>query len=197
MNARSRRTPPVIVVAFAWFALCVGVALFANLLAPQDYQAMDLRARLAPPALFGGVWHHALGTDELGRDVLSRLLASVRVSLLVALAGTFIGATLGTALGFLAAHFRGWFDDFVMMLVDAQAAIPFIIVALTVIAFFGNTLPLFVAVVGLYGWQTYARLARGMAMSVTGRGYITAVVALGARPVRVYLRHVLPTSPAC
>ena len=113
--------------------------------------------------------------------MLSRLLASVRVSLLVALAGTFIGATLGTALGFLAAHFRGWFDDFVMMLVDAQAAIPFIIVA----------------VVGLYGWQTYARLARGMAKSVTGRGYITAVVALGARPVRVYLRHVLPTSPAC
>ena len=192
MNAFRRRYPAAILVAFAWFGLCVAVTLFATLLAPHDYQAMDLRARLAPPALFGGTWRHALGTDELGRDVLSRLLASIRVSLLVALAGTLIGSTLGTILGFLAAHFRGWFDDFVMMLVDAQAAIPFIIVALTVIAFFGNTLPLFVAVVGLYGWQTYARLARGMAMSVTGRGYITAVVALGARPVRVYLRHVLP-----
>jgi len=103
-----------------------------------------------------------------------------------------IGSTLGTALGFLAAHFRGWFDDAVMMLVDAQAAIPFIIVALMVIGFLGNTLPLFIVVVGLYGWQTYARLARGMAMSVTGRGYIRAVVALGAQPMRVYLRHVLP-----
>jgi peptide/nickel transport system permease protein len=187
-----RRWPSVIVLAFIWVGLCLAVAAFANWLSPHDYQAMDLRARLAPPALFGGSWNHVLGTDELGRDVFSRLLASIRVSLLVAVAGTLIGSTLGTTLGFVAAHFRGWFDEAVMMLVDAQAAIPFIIVALTVIAFFGNTLTLFVVVVGLYGWQTYARLARGMAMSVTRRGYINAVVALGARPMRVYLRHVLP-----
>jgi peptide/nickel transport system permease protein len=191
-RAIRRRWPSIIIVAFVWVALCLLVTAFATQLSPHDYQAMDLRARLAPPALFGGTWNHMLGTDELGRDVFSRLLASIRVSLLVALAGTIIGSTLGTALGFLAAHFRGWFDDAVMMLVDAQAAIPFIIVALTVIAFFGNTLTLFVVVVGLYGWQTYARLARGMAMSVTRRGYINAVVALGAQPLRVYLRHILP-----
>ena len=148
-RAKRRRWPAIIILAFVWVGLCVGVTALAPLLAPHDYQAMDLRARLASPALFGGTWNHALGTDELGRDVLSRLLASIRVSLLVALAGTMIGATLGTALGFLAAHFRGWFDELVMMLVDAQAAIPFIIVALTVIAFFGNTLTLFVIVVGL------------------------------------------------
>ncbi len=191
-HAVRRRWPMVIVLALAWVALCIAVTLFATRLSPQDYTAMDLRARLAPPAPFGGSWKHVLGTDELGRDVLSRLLASIRVSLLVALAGTLIGSTLGTALGLLAAHFRGWFDDLVMMLVDAQAAIPFILVALTVIAFFGNSLALFVVVVGLYGWQTYARLARGMAMSVTRQGYINAVVALGAQPMRVYLRHVLP-----
>jgi peptide/nickel transport system permease protein len=191
-RAMRRRWPSVIVLAFVWVGLVVGAGAFAGLLAPHNYQAMDLRARLAPPALFGGDWNHVLGTDELGRDVFSRLLASIRVSLSVALAGTVIGATLGTVLGFLAAHFRGWFDDLVMMLVDAQAAIPFIIVALTIIAFFGNTLSLFVIVVGLYGWQTYARLARGMALSITRRGYITAVTAVGARPGRVYLRHVLP-----
>jgi peptide/nickel transport system permease protein len=191
-RAMRRRWPTVIVLAFVWVGLVVGAGAFAGLLAPHNYQAMDLRARLAPPALFGGDWNHLLGTDELGRDVFSRLLASIRVSLSVALAGTIIGATLGTVLGFLAAHFRGWFDDLVMMLVDAQAAIPFIIVALTIIAFFGNTLSLFVIVVGLYGWQTYARLARGMALSITRRGYITAVTAVGARPGRVYLRHVLP-----
>jgi peptide/nickel transport system permease protein len=191
-RAMRRRWPTVIVLAFVWVGLVVGAGAFAGLLAPHNYQAMDLRARLAPPALFGGDWNHVLGTDELGRDVFSRLLASIRVSLSVALAGTIIGATLGTVLGFLAAHFRGWFDDLVMMLVDAQAAIPFIIVALTIIAFFGNTLSLFVIVVGLYGWQTYARLARGMALSITRRGYITAVTAVGARPGRVYLRHVLP-----
>jgi peptide/nickel transport system permease protein len=187
-----RRWPPAIVLALAWIGLIVVVVAFADLLAPQNYQAMDLRARLSPPAGFGGSGRHLLGTDELGRDVFSRLLASIRVSMLVGVAGTLIGAVLGTVLGFLAAHLRGWFDDAVMMLVDAQAAIPFIIVALTVIGFFGNTLSLFVVVVGLYGWQTYARLARGMALSINRRGYVTAVVALGARPVRVYLRHVLP-----
>ncbi len=187
-----KRWPPIILLAFLWVALIVLTVAFSHVLAPHDYQAMDLRARLAPPALFGGTWKHPLGSDELGRDVFSRLLASIRVSVLVALAGTTIGATLGTTLGFLAAHFRGWLDDLVMMLVDAQAAIPFIIVALTVIGFFGNSLPLFVVVVGLYGWQTYARLARGMALSVNRRGYIAAVVAIGARPIRVYLRHVLP-----
>jgi peptide/nickel transport system permease protein len=187
-----RRLSSVIMLAFLWVGLILVIVLLADLLAPHDYRAVDLRARLAPPALFGGGWNHPFGTDELGRDVFSRLLASIRVSILVALVGTMIGATLGTALGFLAAHFRGWLDDAVMILVDAQAAIPFIIVALTVIAFFGNNLPLFVVVVGLYGWQKYARLARGMAMSMTGRGYITTVVAIGARPMRVYLRHVLP-----
>lgn len=185
-----RRWPTVIVLAFVWVALIMVIVVFANQLAPNNYQAMDLRARLAAPSLSN--WKHLLGTDELGRDVFSRLLASIRVSILVALAGSLIGSTVGTTLGLLAAHFRGWFDDAMMMLVDAQAAIPFIIVALTVIAFFGDTLPLFIVVVGLYGWQTYARLARGMSMSVTRRGYITAVVALGARPLRLYLHHVLP-----
>lgn len=193
MIAHLRRTiPGVIMLAFLWVTLCILAATFANWLAPHFYQTMDLRHRLAPPVFMGGAWDHVLGTDEVGHDVFSQLLASLRVSLLVALAASIFGSALGTSLGFLAAQLRGWFDDALMMLVDAQAAIPFIIVALTVIAFFGNSLPLFVIVVGLYGWQTYARLARGMALSVVQRGYIRAVVALGAGSGRVYARHVLP-----
>lgn len=193
MIAQLRRTVPgVIMLAFLWVALCIFAATFSNWLAPHFYQTMDLRHRLAPPVFMGGTWDHVLGTDEVGHDVFSQLLASLRVSLLVALAASIFGSALGTSLGFLAAQLRGWFDDALMMLVDAQAAIPFIIVALTVIAFFGNSLPLFVMVVGLYGWQTYARLARGMALSVVQRGYIRAVVALGAGSGRVYARHVLP-----
>jgi peptide/nickel transport system permease protein len=193
MIVRLRRTVPgIIMLAFVWVALCILAATFAGWLAPHFYQTMDLRHRLAPPVFMGGAWDHVLGTDEVGHDVFSQLLASLRVSLLVALAASIFGSTLGTTLGFLAAQLRGWFDDALMMLVDAQAAIPFIIVALTVIAFFGNSLPLFVIVVGLYGWQTYARLARGMALSVLQRGYIRAVVALGAGSGRVYARHVLP-----
>jgi len=147
LRAMGRRWPILVVLAFAWIGLCVVAAVLAPKLSPIDYQALDLRARLAPPLLFGGTWQHVLGTDEVGHDVFSRLLASMRVSLSVAFIGTLIGATLGTTLGFLAAHFRGWLDDVVMMLADAQAAIPFIIVALTIIAFFGTSLALFVVVV--------------------------------------------------
>ena len=135
MIAHLRRTVPcVIMLAFLWVALCIFAATFSNWLAPHFYQTMDLRHRLAPPVFMGGTWDHVLGTDEVGHDVFSQLLASLRVSLLVALAASIFGSTLGTTLGFLAAQLRGWFDDALMMLVDAQAAIPFIIVALTVIA---------------------------------------------------------------
>src|SRR5204863_367241 len=95
-----------VVAALAWIALMLVVAVGADWLAPYSFSALDLKARLLPPVGFGGVWRHGLGTDELGRDVLSRLIVSIRISLLIAFFGTLIAATLGTTLGFLAAHFR-------------------------------------------------------------------------------------------
>jgi peptide/nickel transport system permease protein len=142
--------------------------------------------------LEGGSWTHMLGTDDLGRDVLSRLFFSIRISLLVAFIGTIIGAVLGTAIGFLAAHFRGWVDDFVMMAIDFQAALPFMIIALAVVAFFGSNIFLFVALMGLYGWERYARITRGLALAASTHGYAVAVSTLGATPLRVYGRHILP-----
>ncbi|MCG8597554.1 MAG: ABC transporter permease [Kiloniellales bacterium] len=195
---RSRPGPPLrpksvlVVLSLSWIVLCVFVAIFADVLAPYELTAMDLRNRLQPPVLFGGSWAHPLGTDELGRDIFSRFLVSVRVSIFVALVGTLIGAVLGTAIGFLAAHFRGWVDDLVMMLIDSQAALPFMIVALMVIAFFGSSLTLFIVIVGIYGWERYARLARGMALSALERGYVSAVRSFGSGPVWLYWRHILP-----
>src|SRR5262249_44675780 len=107
--------PPATLVALGWIGLMIVTALGADLLAPYAYSAVDLKARLAPPALFGGSIAHPLGTDELGRDVLSRLVMSIRLSLLIALFGTLIAATLGTLLGFLAAHFRGKVEALVLM----------------------------------------------------------------------------------
>ena len=170
------------------FVLFVG----ADVLAPQHYAEQDLLARLAPPIFMGGTSEHWLGADELGRDLLSRLIYATRMSIFVAIAGTTIGAAIGIFLGFVAAHFRGWVEEVIMMLVDFQASIPFLIVALAVLAFFGNNFVLFVVVMGLNGWETYARLTRGMVLSAEGRGYVVAVRTLGARPVRVYGRHILP-----
>ena len=187
-----KRYPLLVMIAAGWLAAMVLVTVFADWLAPHDYTAMDLRARLLPPLLWGGEVGHPLGTDQLGHDVFSRLLESIRLSFLVALIGTVIGAALGTALGFLAAHFRGWVDDLVMVLIDFQAAMPFAIIALAVLAFFGNSLTLFIAVIGLYGWERYARIARAMTLAAKTDGYAMAMETLGAGFGRLYGRHILP-----
>jgi peptide/nickel transport system permease protein len=182
------RVPWLVAFAVFWVLLMLAAAVFAEQLRPSGITQMDLRRRLSPP----GDALHWLGTDELGRDVLSRLLLSIRVSLLIAFGATAMATVLGTTLGFLAAQFRGWVEQAVLMLIDFQAALPFLILALAVLAFFGNALPLFVGLMGLYGWERHARIARGLAIAADAQGYAAAIRQLGAGPWRVYLRHVLP-----
>ncbi len=189
---RIRLPPPLVMFALGWVGLMLATAFLADVIAPYSYTALDLRNRLAPPIGFGGVLIHPLGTDELGRDVFSRLIYSIRMSLLIAFGATLIGAALGTALGFLAAHFRGLVEQAVMALVDFSASIPFLILALSVLAFFGNSLTLFICLLGLHAWERYARIARGLAISAGAQGYAAAVRQLGASPWRIYGRHVLP-----
>lgn len=186
------RISPLVVIAIVWIAAMIVIALLAEWIKPYGITALDLRARLTPPVGFGGTMRHWLGTDELGRDVLSRLIISIRISLMIAMGATVIAAVLGTTLGFLAAHFRGWVEQVVLMLIDFQASMPFLILALSVLAFFGNALGLFVVLMGLYGWERHARIARGLAIAANAQGYAAAVRQLGARPLRIYLGHVLP-----
>jgi peptide/nickel transport system permease protein len=184
--------PPMVLFGIVWLSAMLLVAILADLLAPYAYTALDLRNRLSPPIGFGGAWIHPLGTDELGRDVLSRLIYSIRTSLLIAFGATIIGALIGTSLGFLAAHFRGLVEQAVLALVDFSASLPFLILALAVLAFFGNSMVLLVCLLGLHAWERYARIARGLALSAGAQGYAAAVRQLGASPWRIYGRHVLP-----
>ena len=191
-SRRERRIPVVVAVAMLWIATMIVLALLAELLMPHDFSAIDLLNRLTPPAGFGGSTAHWLGTDELGRDVLSRLLLSIRMSIVITFGATLIGAAFGTAMGFVAAHFRGIVENLVLILVDFQASMPFLILALAVLAFAGNSLTIFVLLLSLYGWERYARIARGLALRAHGEGYATAVRQLGAHPLRIYFRHILP-----
>lgn len=191
-----RRYPPLVLSAGAFIVLVLIVSAAADWLAPYHYTTQDLANRLRPPVFLGGLAQYPLGTDELGRDILSRLIYATRFSVIVAILGTSIGAVLGTVLGFVAAHFRGWVEEALMMLVDAQASLPFMLLALAVLAFFGNSLLLFVLVLGINGWEGYARLTRGMVLSARNQGYAVAVHALGASPARIYLRHILPNIAA-
>lgn len=186
------RWPIPVLLAMLWLGLTLAAVAAAPLLAPYDFQAMDLRARLQPPVFFGGTWAHPLGTDELGRDVLSRLLISIRISLVIAFLSTLIAATLGVCLGFLAAWARGRTEQAILMLIDAQAAMPFMVLALAVLAFLGNSLVLFTILLGFYGWERIARIARGLAIAASEQGYATAVRDVGASPWRIYGRHILP-----
>lgn len=186
---RLRRAMPLLVLLSAvWLGLMVLAAVLADAIRPYEITRMDLSARLVPMGTPG----HWLGTDELGRDVLSRLIQSIRASLVIAFGATILSAVAGTTLGFLAAQFRGWVEQMVMALADFQAALPFMIMSLSVLAFFGSSMALLVCLMGFYGWERYARIARGLAISAAAQGYAGAVVQLGARPARVYLRHILP-----
>jgi peptide/nickel transport system permease protein len=180
--------PTAVMVAIVWIVAILVVALLADTIAPYGLTRMDLKNRLAMP----GNPAHWLGTDELGRDVLSRLIFSIRISLLIAFGATAISAVLGTLLGFLAAHFRGLIEQIVLMLADFQASMPFLILALAVLAFCGSSLQLLVCLMGLYGWERYARIARGLAISAAAQGYTGAIRQLGATPSRIYFLHILP-----
>ncbi len=186
--AKRRRLPWSFVIAIGWIATMLVAAVLADDLAPYRFTAYDLKNRLASP----GNPLHPLGTDELGRDVLSRLIMSVRVSMLIAFGATLISAVMGTLLGFLAAYARGVVEQVVLMLADFQASLPFLILALAVLAFFGNSLPLFIGLMGFYGWERYARISRGLAISAGAQSYAGAVRQLGASPLRIYGLHILP-----
>lgn len=188
----SRRPSLILIFAFVVLAAVVVVAIIGNVFTPYATTHQDLLNRIKPPGFLGGPAEYPLGTDRIGRDMVARLVAGLRMSLSVALAGTLIGAVFGTLIGFIAAHFRGWTEEVLMMVVDFQASLPFILIALTLLAFFGNSMVLFVILMGLFGWETYARLARGVVLSAKSQPYARAVVALGANPWRLYLRHVLP-----
>jgi len=184
--------PPLVLLALAWIVLMLVTSILADVLAPYAINATDLLNRLKPPLGLGGTAAHLLGTDELGRDVMSRLIFSVRMSVAIAFAASIISALIGTTIGVIAAHFRGLIEDFLMALTDMGSSLPFMIIALAVLAIFGSSLPLLICLMGLSGWERYARLTRGLTISAKEQGYARAVRQLGSSPARVYLVHILP-----
>jgi peptide/nickel transport system permease protein len=171
-------------------ALC---ALFAPQLAPYDPTVGDLSARLKPPAWMAtGRAAHVLGTDQLGRDILSRLIYGARVSLLVGVVSSLIGGSIGVALGIVGGYFRGRVDTVIAKLIDVQLAFPFLLFAITVIAVLGPSLRNLLVILALSGWVTYARVVRGQTLSLRESEFIQAARSLGCPAWRILGRHILP-----
>ncbi|MGH2511524.1 MAG: ABC transporter permease, partial [Candidatus Limnocylindrales bacterium] len=173
--------------------LIVAAALAAPLLAPAGPNAQRLGDRLKPPAwLPGGSPTYLLGTDAVGRDVLSRIIWGSRTSLEIGVLSVVLGALIGVSSGLLAGYRGGWLDLLIGRLADIQQAIPFLILALAVIAVVGSSITNLVLVLGAGSWLYYYRVARGEVLAVRRRPYIEAARAVGVRDGRIMGRHILP-----
>jgi peptide/nickel transport system permease protein len=171
----------------------LGLALLWPVVRPSDPNAIDLLRRLHPPAwVAGGDPGHVLGTDPIGRDVLSRIIFGARVSVAVGLLAVGISTLVGVALGLTAGYVGGWLDDVVMRAADAQLAFPFILLAIAIIGVLGPTLPNVVAVLALSGWVQFARITRSEVLSLRQRAFVEAARAAGARDLTILGRHLLP-----
>ncbi len=172
--------------------LVLVVAIFAPLLAPHDPNAQDLAKRLQPPVFFGGHTDHLFGTDQLGRDLLSRLFYGARVSMIVAVSVVAFAGAVGVFLGLIAGYFGGLVDSVIMRFADTQLAFPGLLLALIILYTIGPSVKLLIIVLAINGWLVYARIVRGLVLSVKSSEYIEAAEIAGAKSLRIMTRHIIP-----
>ena len=170
----------------------VGASVLAPLLAPHDPTRVNLADRLIPPIWSGGTTDYLLGTDRLGRDVLSRIMHAGQWSLATATGGVVIAAAIGVTLGLLAGYLRGRVDWMISLVISSFMAFPTIVLALSVIAAFGPSFRNLIVVLGLAGWPQYARVIRAEVYALRERDFITAARVLGLPTRRVLRKHLLP-----
>ena len=178
---------PLTMAGLSIVLVLVFIAIFAPYLAPHDPIAMSLGNRLASPSM-----SHLLGTDELGRDILSRIIYGTGVALKIMIIVLMIDLPLGVLLGIVAGYFGGWIDEIIMRIADIFMAFPRLILAMAIGAALGPSLVNTMIAIAITMWPTYARLARGETLSIKERAFIEAEKALGTSKVRILLSSILP-----
>ncbi len=193
-----RKVPLFVWVSTAFMVVVVLAAVCAPLVSPYDPIQQSLRERLKGPTWFpeDGRQRHLLGTDQLGRDILSRIIYGSRVSLIVGFAAVILGGALGGTLGLLSGYAGGIVDEIIMFLVDGQLAFPFILLAIGIIAVLGPSFGNLIIIVGLSGWVTYARLVRAQVLTIKEREYVLAIRGLGGSTWRILTSHIVPNTLA-
>lgn len=169
------------------------VAIFAPMLAPYDPDAQNIAMRLKPP-----FWHdttmagHLLGTDQLGRDYLSRLIYGARISMMIAIGATLMSAAIGITLGLVAGYYGGWIDTAISTVITTRLSMPIILIALAVVAIVGPSLTVVIVVLGLLLWDQFAVVTRVATQQVCARDYVTAARVLGSSLPHILFREILP-----
>ena len=175
--------------------LMILVAIFAPYLTPYDPDEIDIVNRLKPPRWTspeGDV--HFLGTDSLGRDVLTRLMYGARVSLLVGITAVMIAGSIGVFLGLISGYFGGWLDAVIMRMADIQFAFPFILLAIAVLAVMGPGLSNLILILGLNGWIRYGRITRSQVLAYREEDFVLAAHSIGTGKWRIIFQHILPNT---
>jgi peptide/nickel transport system permease protein len=171
----------------------VSTAIFASVISPHDPRAQNLSMRLKPPAWAeGGSMANILGTDHLGRDILSRIFYGSRISLMVGAVAVLISGILGTFLGLMSGYYGKKIDAIIMRMADIQLAFPFILLALAVMAVLGSGLRNVIIVLGITGWVMYGRVVRSEVISIREKEYIEAAKAIGNKDSKIIMKHILP-----
>ncbi|PKR77865.1 peptide ABC transporter permease [Halalkalibacillus sediminis] len=173
--------------------LVVLMSIFADFLAPYDHSQTHISNRLLPPFwMEGGTTEFLLGTDNLGRDILSRIIIGSRVSLLVGICSVIVAGTIGLCLGLLSGYYGKALDQIIMRLVDSFLAIPNILFMLIILAVIGPSLTSIIIVLGVTTWVVYARMVRGETLSIKERDYLKSARAIGANDFRIITKYILP-----
>ncbi|RQW18995.1 ABC transporter permease [Bacillus sp. C1-1] len=180
-------------VGFFIVVAVILVAAFASVLAPHDPNEINPINMLQPPMwIEGGSISHILGTDNLGRDILSRIIYGSQISLLVGIASVVVAGIIGVTIGIIAGFYGGWIDSILMRLVDSFLSIPNILFALVILSVFGPSVWTLIFVLGVTNWVNYARLVRGEVLSIKEREFVKAALSIGVKNRVIMYRHLLP-----
>ncbi|MHB9091159.1 MAG: ABC transporter permease [Chloroflexota bacterium] len=185
------RRHPTVPVGATLILLLVVVSVLAPFLAPYDPYRISLVQRMLPPLGLGGTPDHLLGTDPLGRDALSRVLYAGRISLAVAATAVLGSGLIGISLGLVAGYYGGRLDDLIMRVADVQLSFPVVMLAISLVAVVGTSLPTLVVVLAISGWVLYARTVRSMVLSLKQVEFVAAAKMMGAGSNRIMFRHIL------
>ncbi len=184
---------PSTLISLLLLAVMLLCAIVPDLLSPHDPYQQELSKRLLGPVFSANADPaHLLGTDQLGRDLLSRIIHGARITLLISVLAVLISSVLGTVVGLYAGYRGGWADLLLMRLIDMQLAFPVILLVIAVVALLGPSLVTLVAIIGLSGWPRFARVARGSVLSAKEMDYVDAARAVGAGRWRIMVLHILP-----
>jgi peptide/nickel transport system permease protein len=176
----------------AILALFIVAGALGPLLSPHDPTRVDLANALAPPGFAGGSWRYPLGTDQLGRDILSRIIGGARISMLVAMAVVLISGSLGLMIALLSGYLGGRLDAFLMRIADAALAFPYLLLAVVIVAIYRPSAINVVIVLALAGWASYARIIRSEVLALKTQDFVTMAQVMGARPAWIIRRHLIP-----